>query len=435
MTAELFAGAGRAVISPELGTPLMGYPVREDDRRAETVRDELNATALALAQGDERALLLSCDVCLLDEAMVARIRTAIANVTDLDPARIVVSATHTHSAPRTQAIWGWCELDEDYCGDVLIPGAARAARDALAALVPVRVGIGTGVSDVGLNRRGLDHRHRAALGSLPWDLVDREMTVLRFDGAEGCVANLVHYGAHPTVLTSKSRAVSRDWPAIMCDRMERSTNALTLFVNGCMGDVAPRTGTGLAVGDDELAMWEAGGRAAVDAIEIWRGIKELRALPLSLLTDKIELPYRALPPRAEVEAALRELEADKDQPGRPMADYRYYQAVLAAHDAEPEDAKHFVQSILALGPVALVPMPGEPFTRIGLRLRQVSPFQHTLVAGVSNGSNGYLCAQEALCRGGYEPWVARAYGARLLVEHIDDVLVDENLRLLERLHG
>ena len=30
---------------------------------------------------------------------------------------------------------------------------------------------------------------------------------------------------------------------------------------------------------------------------------------------------------------------------------------------------------------------------------------------------------ESLHRGGYEAWVARAFGARIVAEHIDDVLV------------
>ena len=36
-------------------------------------------------------------------------------------------------------------------------------------------------------------------------------------------------------------------------------------------------------------------------------------------------------------------------------------------------------------------------------------------------------------RGGYEVWVARAFGTYLLADNIDDVLVEENLRLLRDL--
>ena len=42
--------------------------------------------------------------------------------------------------------------------------------------------------------------------------------------------------------------------------------------------------------------------------------------------------------------------------------------------------------------------------------------------------------RESLHRGGYEVWVARAFGAYILVENIDDVLVEENLKLLRDLH-
>ncbi|MBZ0172351.1 MAG: hypothetical protein K8E66_08235, partial [Phycisphaerales bacterium] len=83
-----------------------------------------------------------------------------------------------------------------------------------------------------------------------------------------------------------------------------------------------------------------------------------------------------------------------------------------------------------VGPVALVPLPGEPFAEIVLRLRHRSPVQHTLVASTTNGASGYFVTREARARGGYEVWVARAMGAYLPADNLDDVLVEENLRLL-----
>src|SRR5690606_28563473 len=123
-----------------------------------------------------------------------------------------------------------------------------------------------------------------------------------------------------------------------------------------------------------------------------------------------------------------------DKPGRGTAEFMHWQAVVAAHAQGAKRAKRYHQTLTALGPVALAPMPGEPFADIVLRLRERSPFQHTLVASTSNGSNGYLCTRESLHRGGYEVWVARAFGPYVLAENIDDVLVESHVRLLTRLY-
>jgi hypothetical protein len=50
----------------------------------------------------------------------------------------------------------------------------------------------------------------------------------------------------------------------------------------------------------------------------------------------------------------------------------------------------------------LVTFPGEPFTEIGLRLKQRSPFPNTFVAGYSNGWIGYAPTADCYDKGTYE---------------------------------
>jgi hypothetical protein len=68
-----------------------------------------------------------------------------------------------------------------------------------------------------------------------------------------------------------------------------------------------------------------------------------------------------------------------------------------------------------------------------LRVRHYSPFQHTLCVSTTNGSNGYFVSREARHRGGHEVWVGMAFGPYLLVENIDDILVESNCRLLDKM--
>lgn len=155
---------------------------------------------------------------------------------------------------------------------------------------------------------------------------------------------------------------------------------------------------------------------------------------MSIINGDIMMPYRSLPPLEEAEREFALTKSEKDEPGKGMCEYKHWEAVIHAHKTEPLPGTTYRQVITALGPIAFVPFPGEPFAEIVLRLRQYSPFQYTLCASTSCGSYGYFVTRDSLHRGGYEVWVAKAFGAYILAENIDDVLVEENLALLRNLH-
>ena len=433
MTTALKAGVGRTDITPPLGTLLMGYADPHGERKATTVRDPLQATALVFESGDCRAVVVSLDVIVIDDQTTATIRAAAQERTGIAAANITLCATQTHSGPRTFRTFGWSDPDQPYLDDIMVPNVVDAIDAAAASLAPARVGIAEIHSEVGVNRRVIQSDHGIRLGVTPYAPFDPTMTVLRIDNTAGTLANLVHYGAHPTVFASANTAVSRDWPGIMIDRVEELTGAPTLYINGAVGDIAPRSNSMGAVGDGETALWEVGTRAAMDAMAAWRSIRDLRDVSVFCEVASYELPYRPLTQLAEAQERLAAATPDKDKPGRPMAEYLHCQAVVAAHDEAPQSGRIFQQCVTAIGPVALVPMPGEPFAEIVLRLRQASRFQHTLCASTSCGSNGYLCTRESQPRGGYETWIGCGLGAYLLAENVDDALVEENLKLLERL--
>lgn len=445
-THPLYAGVAREDITPALGTLLMGYADPHKKRKATTVRDPLNATAIALQgkqgdQGDQdgsgKAILMVLDVCIIQDNHVLAIRQGIEARTGIPANCITIATIQTHSAPCTLNAFGWHVVDEAYVNDIMIPKAIEAAVKAAADLVPVRVGFAQTQCAAGVNRRGIHPTtHEVGLGQSAWGIYDPNMTVLRLEGPSGTLANIVHYGAHPTVFGGSSTVISRDWPGIMIDRVEQLTKAPTLFFNGAVGDIAPRTNSMRATGDEtEAALWEAGAAAAMDAMRAWRSIKELRDVPLSIHSDTFELPYRPLTSLEEAKASLAKWESQKDSPGMPMAEYKHAQAVVEAHQNPIKTSKPYTQVITALGPAAFVPMPGEVFGETVLRLRDHSPYQHTLSLSTACGNNAYLFTRESIHRGGYEVWVNRILGAYLLADGIDDVLVQENLTLLNHLHA
>jgi hypothetical protein len=387
---------------------------------------------LVLAQEETQTAIVSTDTTILDDQTVRRIRHEVHAVTGIPPLQITVAAIQTHTGAATQTCFGWGDRDASYIDEILVPQTVEAARRAQREMRPVRVGIGTTHSRVGVNRREIRPDHTVALGTNPWGPFDPTMTVLRFEASDGPLAILIHYGAHPTAIGHEA-IISRDWPGVMIDHVEHLIGAPAFFINGAVGDVGPRLSSGRTTGDGIPGAREVGFRAGSDAVRALTAIKEFRHVDLHLHEGEIMLPYRPLPSLDEAQRQLRAAESGKNEWGAPQCDYLHWRSVVEAHQDRPATGKRYQQTITRLGPVVLVPFPGEPFAEIVLRLRHYSPFPYTLCASTTNGSNGYLVTREALHRGGYEVWVGKAFGPYLLTETIDDVLVEANLAMLQEM--
>ncbi len=82
--------------------------------------------------------------------------------------------------------------------------------------------------------------------------------------------------------------------------------------------------------------------------------------------------------------------------------------------------------LLQIGPVVLAGTEGEPFSGIGLAIKEQSPFDHTWFGGYTGGWAGYIPTAEEYPRGGYEidtsPFTPEA--ANVLVEETVAALRD-----------
>ena len=86
-----------------------------------------------------------------------------------------------------------------------------------------------------------------------------------------------------------------------------------------------------------------------------------------------------------------------------------------------------VFTLLKLGELAFVGVGGEPFSEIGIRVANISPFKKTIVCCLTNCSSGYIPTSKAYDEGGYE-----ARGSNLK-KGSDDILVNEMNELLKSL--
>jgi len=294
---------------------------------------------------------------------------------------------------------------------------------------PAVMGVGTVRSETGVNRRQIERDGRVVLGQNPWGVCDSTMTVLSFAAPDGKpLLNLAHYGAHPTSAFLHP-FVSRDWPGVMLDILERETGAPAAFLQGTSGDTGPRIANNQTIGGDAYVR-EIGSLAGLDAMRAFRGIKTRLATSVKIVSGELALPLRERIPLQEAREKLARAKAGS-------RDEDYYGRVVKSYDETrgQECPRHLKlpQTLLALGDVVFVPFPFETFSEISLRLRAYSPFQHTLCVTDANGSNGYLPTQGEWARGGYEVEVARTEGVWPWVDDLDTQIIQENLKLLETL--
>ena len=130
------AGAHVVDISPT------NFPVRVyamfTERTDTSVADPLFAKALALDNDTNRLILCVVDTCMVPRDLIDRAKAEASAATGVAVERMLVSATHTHSAPSAMGCLG-SRVDPGYAS-WLPPRIAAAMIGAVGRLAPARVG-------------------------------------------------------------------------------------------------------------------------------------------------------------------------------------------------------------------------------------------------------------------------------------------------------
>lgn len=206
---------------------------------SEGVLDRVMAKALHLTTGATAGtvgpgglLLVTADLICMPAAVADPVLAAISARTGLDPGRICISASHTHSGPLPADAGGAAGVERYHreLVDALIDVGIRA----VGAARPVRVGWASGNVDVLLNRRTRGTPNH----------VDGRVPALRVvDDADGRdLAVLFGVGCHPVTLGWDNPSISADFPGVAQRAVEAARPGITaLFVNGTEGNVIPVT--------------------------------------------------------------------------------------------------------------------------------------------------------------------------------------------------
>ena len=102
MDSMLHAGVGRATITPPVGVDLMGFSRRS--RPSTGIHMDLYATALVASAHGGIVAILDCDLIYLHPPLVDEIRDALAAFLGTERSHVLISCTHSHSAPTSSPV-------------------------------------------------------------------------------------------------------------------------------------------------------------------------------------------------------------------------------------------------------------------------------------------------------------------------------------------
>lgn len=427
----LHAGAACVDITPEEPVWMDGM-IRA--HRSEGVRDRLHARVLVLSNGpdaSEAAAFVSLDICALAGGDALAFRRAAQRASGIPASGILICATHTHSGP---AAFGYFNPKETGFVKRLGERVAEAVEEAAARLAPARAFHGESEErTVSHYRRLLADDGHVVMNWEPFP-AERIVRVLgeadprvgagRFEGADGgTIATLFHFPCHPNALSGDNHLLTDEFPGLAARLVAQRHGGEAIFLNGAQGSVDIDN-----FRDREWEGMDRLGRALADAVD--RAVAGEREVP----TPRIRVHARSygLPARritaAEMAWAGKVLSATGGAL-KPVADGvgDDYKAKLLMELRDLQDRPIAVeQTCVSFGDCAYIGFPGELYAEVGLALRKESPFPHTRLVGLANGSIGYIPTAQAIKEGGYSEDTRRVDAAAA------EIVLAESLALLRK---
>lgn len=436
--------AGTAVvdIAPQ------SFPVRVNamftERSATKVVDPLTARALALDDGTNRLVFCVVDTCMMPRDLINLAKREASAACGLPIDRMLVSATHTHSAPSAMGCLG-SRVDPDYAR-FLPSRIATAITQAVTHLEPARIGW-THYADWEhtFNRRWIRRPDRLlpdpfgipnvranmhpgylspdAIG--PSGPVDPWVTVLAVQTMDGRpLSVLANYSMHYVGSDLLSSDYFGRFNQQLGIRLKAGGRFVGIMSQGTSGDLACMD---YGAAKQDIVYDAYAGAMADRVVSAYHRIPWKEWVPLAMLETRLPLAYRA--PGPERLAWARDVVAKLG--GRLPQTYAEIYAWEAIYLHEKPRMELLLQAV-RVGDLGISALPNEVYALTGLKLKSQSPFPVQMNIELANGAEGYIPPVEQHVLGGYTTWPARTAGLETAAE---SRIVESSLKLLEGVAG
>jgi hypothetical protein len=380
---------------------------------------KLRATALVLEKaGAAPIAIVSCDVLIVTRDFADLALGEIEKATGIPAGNVLIHATHTHHAPSTVRVHGYgrCEVFVE-----------RLKKAIMGAVVAARARLNDSTFSFKLGREetvGMNSRLRLGDGTIYWsgsraDAVgptgpfDGDLPVLAFRSPSGKLQALLFGHATHTIGSLRPGVRSPAFYGLVAQELEAELGGPTVFLEGASGSTHVMN---------------------KPAKESFRCIKQ------AVLATLAETQPRTVEKIASIKHPFRFKVRTFDEAAEDRAVSAYCKKRMGAgaeaiikvfrqmrQELAPlqgQQRSTWLQ-VMALDGVAIVGIPAEMFTRLGLDIKRRSPFRHTVVAELANDWIGYVGDREAYQLGGYQMWmglhsyVEPGTGERMVDEAVD----------------
>ena len=393
-------------------------------RLADGVLDELEINVLALACGENKVLLMTLDAGAIETPDVNIFIENVAEETGLPKEAIIIHAIHTHTAgsisfkSTNETVLHYTEF--------LRRRFRAAAKFALEDLKPAKMGWAIGhAPNVAFVRRFRmkDGSVRTNPGVNNPDIlhpigdVDERVNVLRFDREGGETIVLGNMGNHPDCIGGLK--FSADWPGFFRRTLEKTLdNVKAIFFNGCEGDLNHVNVHPVGGQFNHLHMDFDGPRGygysrhvgnvmAAAAMQVYEIVTYVDVDSIKFARKTIELPSN-MPTPEEMPLARKYYELHKEGKDDEIP-FQGMELTTVIADSNrkvrlengPESFK-LTMSAAAIGNVALIGYPAEPFNAVGVGVKEAEGWDMVMPTCMTNGREGYFPTKDAYDEGGYE---------------------------------
>lgn len=432
---SLRVGIAESDITPPVGFPIAGY---YHERLADGTVDPLKAKAIVFRDANAEAALVVCDLIGIATDLSQAVRQRASDKTGIPATHIVISATHSHTAPDYMKEL-WLRLGKEKQDplraayiDKLINNLVEVIAVAHSGAKPATLDYGsaTQATPVSFNRRSVmrDGSVRTWMSHDNPDVVraagpiDPEIALLAVRDANGKSLGVVsNFALH--LDTVGGLKWSADYPYFIEQTLRKGigSDIVSIFGTGCCGDINHANPRSKVRNKADFI-----GNSIGETIQKQLGnLKRIEQTDLVVKSRVVKLPLEDAT-KEEIARSLKILDlANRKQPVEFLDHVTAYKKLMLDQmlHREPfaKTPEHITwglsRSLAGIGDslpvgvtvmtigrdIAIVCLPGEVFVELGLTIKQGSPFKTTLVIELSNHVESiYIPNRAAYVGGSYE---------------------------------
>jgi hypothetical protein len=430
--AEFTAGSAIVDVTPRQLPVLVNGGMTS--RSVDKINTPVSARSLAFSDGKEKLVIVVVDSCMMSRDLIDRAKEMASEKSGIPRDRILISATHTHTAPASMGCLG---TDADPAYEIfLTKKLVEAVLAPLQKMRPAKIGWGEidAAEHTAVRRWVIHPKHMREdpFGNLTvranmhaatnWDHVtgpsgpeDPMLSMISVQTTAGePIGLLANFSMH----YFGDKDIGADYFGLFANGLQEKldpgkTGFVAMMSHGCSGDIwrhdyeksSERGKDGPTLAQYSQDMIDL----ALKALE---NVTYEAPSSIAMAETRMTLPYR-VPDRQRLEWAQKIMAEVGDRLVKTTPEV-YAREQILLH--EKQKTEIVVQGLRLGENITVATTPNETYAITGLKIKSASSAPHTMVIELANGGDGYIPPPEQHLLGGYNTWAARSAGLEVQAE-------------------